>query len=87
MFAILCYDIGVKRNEKVKKTVRKFLRPVQESVCEGFISESKLNKLCMQLEHIIDPDEDAIAIYTTESVSVFEKRTIGQTLDNEDFIL
>ncbi len=87
MFVILCYDVGIKRNAKVKKTVRKYLRPVQKSVCEGFITEAKLNKLCAQLKHIVDPEEDAIAIYTTETVAVFEKRTIGQTLDNEDFIL
>ena len=84
---ILCYDIGIKRNSKVKKTARRYLRPVQKSVCEGFITESKLKKMCAQLKNVIDPDEDAIVIYKFNGSADFEKLGIGQVLKNEDFIL
>lgn len=87
MFVILCYDIGIKRNTKVKKTVRRFLRPVQKSVCEGFISESKLKKLQMQLKKIINPDEDCVTIYKMDPANSAEKICIGQCGLNEDFIL
>ena len=87
MFVILCYDVGIKRNAKVKKTARKFLRPVQKSVCEGFLTEGKLKKLCVQLKSVIDPGEDAVVIYTLNAGPDFEKVSIGQALKNEDFIL
>lgn len=84
---ILCYDVGVKRNNKVRKTVRKYLRPVQRSVFEGFITEGKLRRLCDQLKELIDPEEDAITLYKMNAGPDFEKSAIGQTMGNEDFIL
>lgn len=87
MFVILCYDVVIKRNEKVKKTVRKYLRPVQKSVCEGYITDSKLNRLCGQLKELIDPNEDSIVIYKLNPDGLTEKTNIGQACENEDFIL
>ena len=87
MFVVLCYDVGIKRNARVKKTVRRFLRPVQRSVCEGFITQGKLNKLCDLLKTKIDPDEDAVVIYKLNIYPDFEKMTIGTSRKNEDFIL
>ena len=87
MFVILCYDIGIKRNSKVKKITRAYLRPIQKSVCEGFITESKLKKLCSQLKYAIDPEEDSVIIYRFSSESNCEKMSIGQLLSNDDYIL
>lgn len=87
MYVILCYDVGIKRNAKARKIARKFLRPVQKSVCEGFITEGKLKKLCAQLEAVIDPEEDAIVFYKMNTGPDFEKICIGQSTQNEDFIL
>ena len=87
MYVILCYDVGIKRNAKARKIARKFLRPVQKSVCEGFITEGKLKKLCAQLEAVIDPKEDAIVFYKMNTGPDFEKICIGQSTQNEDFIL
>jgi len=87
MYVILCYDIGVKRNTKVKKNVRKYLRPVQKSVCDGFITEGKLKKLCDALKNIMDPEEDSIVIYKLASDSGLEKLSIGQANVNDDFII
>lgn len=87
MFAIFCYDVGDKRNAKVKKISRMFLRPVQKSVCEGFITKSKLNKLCAQIKEIINPEEDSVVIYKFDMNSDMEKLVIGQAIANENFIL
>ena len=87
MYVILCYDVGNKRNAKARKIARKFLRPVQKSVCEGFITEGKLRKLSSQLEAVIDPGEDAIVFYKLNTGPDFEKICIGQSTQNEDFIL
>ncbi len=87
MYVILCYDVGIRRNSKARKIARKFLRPVQKSVCEGFITESKLKKLFSQLEAVIDPTEDSIVFYKLNTGPDFEKICIGQSTQNEDFIL
>ncbi len=87
MYVILCYDIGIKRNAKARKIARKYLRPVQKSVCEGFITEGKLKKLCSQLEAVIDPEEDSVVLYKSNTSPDLEKISIGQVQVNEDFIL
>ena len=87
MYVILCYDIGIERNARARKTVRKYLRPVQRSVCEGFITEGKLKKLCAELEALIDPEEDAVVFYRMDTGLDFEKLCLGQSAQNEDFIL
>ena len=87
MYVILCYDVGIRRNAKVRKIARKFLRPVQKSVCEGFITEGKLRKLSAQLGAVIDPEEDAVVFYKLNTGPDFEKISIGQSTKNEDFIL
>ena len=87
MFVILCYDIGIKRNARVKKIARKYLRPVQKSVCEGFITEGKLRKMCDQLISKIDPDEDSVVIYKLENKDNLLKLGLGQTAHTDDYIL
>lgn len=87
MYVILCYDIGIKRNAKARKIARKYLRPVQKSVCEGFITEGKLKKLCSQLEAVIDPEEDSVVLYKSNTSPDLEKISIGQVQVNEDIIL
>ena len=87
MFVIFCYDVNVKRNSKINKLIRKYLRPVQKSVYEGYITDSKLNRLCGQVKDLIDPVEDSVVIYKLNSESSTEKTSIGQTCNNDDFIL
>ena len=79
MYVILCYDVRIKRNSKVRKIVLKYLRPVQKSVFEGYITESKLKKMCNQLKVKINPNEDAVVIYKQNSYPDFEKIGIGQS--------
>ena len=87
MFVTLCCDVGIKRNPKIKNPVRKYLRPVQNSVCEGYITDSKLHRLCIQLKCLIDPNVDSPVIYKPDSEGSMEKASIGQACENEDFIL
>lgn len=87
MFAVCCYDIRKERNAKVKKTVRKYLRPVQKSVCEGFISEAKLNRLCSEIKKIANPDEDSVVIYKFGGYNKADKLCFGKAPANENFIL
>ena len=45
MFVILTYDVNKKRVNKIKKICKKYLVHVQNSVFEGNITDSRLNKL------------------------------------------
>ena len=87
MFAILCYDVETERNAKVKKIVRQYFRPIQKSVCEGFITEGKLKKLYAQLKPVLDPAKDSVVVYKFASTLSFEKMCIGQSNGNEDLII
>ena len=77
MYVILTYDIGVKRNGKVLRICRKYLRPVQKSVFEGDITERKLEKLKFEIKRVINPEDDQVAIYRLQSVRYSEKEIIG----------
>ena len=54
MYIIAVYDVHHKRVGKVRKVFKKYLFAVQNSVFEGYITESKLNKLKKDLDKIID---------------------------------
>ena len=53
MYIIAVYDVHHKRVGKVRKVFKKYLFTVQNSVFEGYITESKLNKLKKDLDKII----------------------------------
>lgn len=86
MYVIVAYDVNQKRVGKVMKTCRKYLAHVQKSVFEGAITESKLKKLKNDLMKIIDFDEDAICIYSTDTVRVIYKEQIGVVEDHSHII-
>ena len=54
MNVILVYDVNHKRVNKIMKICRKYLIRVQNSVFEGSITESKLNKLKEEIRKNID---------------------------------
>ena len=87
MFVLLCYDIKKKRVSRVRKTVIRYLRPVQKSVFEGFLTIHALGQLKADLAGIICPSEDSVRIYSTESYKAISLSQIGNTGTNNGFIL
>lgn len=87
MFVILSYDIEVKRNQKVMKTVKQYLRPVQKSVFEGYISDRNLNRLKKEIAEIIEPEKDSVVIYCIEWGRPVTKEFIGKICQNNSQIL
>ncbi len=87
MFVILVYDVGSKRVGKVMKTVKKYLLPVQKSVFEGFITESKIGKLKSEIKEIIDPEHDSVTVYKLGSMRFAEKEEIGIVKNEEPYFL
>ena len=86
MYVILTYDIGVKRNRKVLRICRKYLRPVQKSVFEGDITERKLEKLKNEIKRVINPENDQVAIYRLQSVHYSDKEIIGYHIPQDNVL-
>lgn len=87
MYVILVYDINEKRVQKVLKICRKFLHWVQNSVFEGEITEAKLFKLKQQLNHVIDPEEDSVIIYTFLTEKYSRREILGKNKAVMDVII
>ena len=78
MYIVLVYDVESKRVSKVMKTVKKYLMPVQKSVYEGFITESKLKSLKKELFDKIEPEKDGIIIYKFSGYGLPVKDILGK---------
>jgi CRISPR-associated protein Cas2 len=87
VFVILVYDIGEKRVGKVLKRCRKYLHWVQNSVLEGELTEAQLEKLKIELAHIIRPAEDSVIIYRFRSMRYADREIMGLQKGGQDFIL
>lgn len=87
MYIILTYDIESKRVAKVMKIVKKYLLPVQKSVYEGFITESKLKSLKNELADKIEPEKDGIIIYKFSGFGMPDKDILGKNKGDNRFIL
>ena len=86
MNVILVYDVNHKRVNKVMKICRKYLIRVQNSVFEGNITESKLNKLKEEINKNIDTRQDKVCIYILESLKYIKKQEIGCINNQNTFI-
>lgn len=86
MFVILTYDINSKRVGKVMKCCKKYLFRVQNSVFEGNISQSKLNKLKNELYKLINTSYDSVRIYEFNYTDYASVEKIGISV-SDDFII
>lgn len=77
MYLILCYDVKAKRVGKLRKVVKKYLHPVQRSVFEGFLPESKLRQLKQEIEKLVDCEEDSIRIYKFQTLQGAQVEQLG----------
>lgn len=87
MFAILVYDINVKRVAKILKICRKYLVWVQNSVFEGEITKAKLEKLKMELKKKINEKEDSVIIYTFRTTRYSYREIMGLEKGGQYIIL
>lgn len=87
MYIILVYDVNVKRVAKVLKVARKYLHWVQNSVCEGELTEAGYEKLKSDLKKVIREDEDSIIFYQLRTMKYTRRETIGIKKGGEEFVL
>ncbi len=86
MFVILTYDVKSNRVSKTMKCCKKYLYRVQNSVFEGHITTSKLNKLKNELNRLIDASYDSIRIYEFNYLNCSAVEKIGLSV-SDDFII
>ena len=87
MYVILCYDVKSKRVGKMRKVVKKYLRPVQKSVFEGILTEGKLKQFKAEIEKLVDCEEDSIRIYKLQSLYGAQIEQLGVLSDAQGLIL
>ncbi|MFA5616572.1 MAG: CRISPR-associated endonuclease Cas2 [Syntrophorhabdaceae bacterium] len=76
-YVIATYDIGEDRVDKVRKILKKYLSWVQNSVCEGDITEGRLKQCEYELSDVIDGEQDSIYIFKIENRRNIQKKTLG----------
>ena len=77
MYAIVVYDVGEERVNKVKKLFRKYMVWIQNSVFEGELTSAQLMSIKHELGRIIDREYDAIHFYILKSDKYLRKETMG----------
>lgn len=83
LFVIVVYDVKEKRVNRVLKTCRKYLTWVQNSVLEGELEESGVERLRSEIKRIIKESEDSILLYQFRTKKYFEREIIGQDKGSE----
>lgn len=76
-YAFVFYDVGEKRVQKIFKICKKYLSHFQKSVFRGEMSPSKLMRLRLDLEKVIDKNEDFICIIKLMNDNVFGEEVLG----------
>jgi len=87
MYVIIVYDVEVQRINEVRKFLKTYLNWVQNSVFEGEVTESELERIKINLKEMINEHYDSILIYITRSQKAFKKTIIGQEKAPIDTIL
>ncbi|ERI93848.1 CRISPR-associated protein Cas2 [Clostridiales bacterium oral taxon 876 str. F0540] len=87
MFVILTYDVGEKRVNRVRKTLKKYLVWTQNSVFEGEITEAKLHKCLADINKYIDKDEDSLYVYRVGNPKNIKKDIVGQLKSFDELFL
>lgn len=77
MYTIIVYDIKVERVNKVKGYLRKHLNWIQNSVFEGDVTISELEKIKLGLKEIINKKEDSVIIFTVRSEKAIKRQVLG----------
>ncbi len=77
MYAIVVYDIGVKRVNKVRKLLIQYMNRVQNSVFEGELTKTEMARLKAGLKDIIKPEHDNVLFYTVKDKKYMSFSSMG----------
>lgn len=77
MYALVVYDVDVKRVAKVHKYLKRYLHWVQNSVFEGELTEAQAEAMKSGLGRIVNDDTDSVLIYTARDRKWLTRETLG----------
>lgn len=83
----MVYDVNVSRVTKVLKVGRKYLNWVQNSVLEGELTKSKMEKLKSELRRVINIKEDSIIFYVLRNTKYMKWEYLGKEKGKEELII
>ncbi len=75
---IIVYDVGEKRVNKVCQFLRRYLNWIQNSVFEGELTISEIEKIKAGLKKLINLEEDSIIFYSFRSEKAMKKFVMGK---------
>jgi CRISPR-associated protein Cas2 len=78
VYALIVYDVEVKRVSRVHKFLKRHLNWVQNSVFEGELTDSQIEAVRSGLRGIIVSELDSILIYTAREERWLKKEVIGR---------
>jgi len=88
MYAVLVYDVADQdRMNRLRTLLRVHMNWIQNSVFEGELSEGELRSIVMGIDGIIDHKADSVIIYIMRSKDAVERKILGMTKGNMDFII
>jgi len=87
MYVIIVYDVEVERVGRIRKFLKTYLYWRQNSVFEGEISRSGLEKIKMEIKKIVDEGIDSVIIYKFGSKKNFDTEIIGVEKNPIDTVL
>ena len=87
MYVILVYDVNEERVSKVNKYLKRFLHWIQNSVFEGELNLSQIEKVKEGIREIIDESEDCVRVYILPSKKHLETLTIGVEKNDTEMII
>lgn len=87
MFVILTYDVGERRVNRVRKTLKKYLTWTQNSVFEGQITEAKLHKCLADVNKNFNREKDSLYVYIVKNPKNIEKQVVGKEKNYDELFL
>ena len=87
MYVIVVYDVDQRRVQRVCSFLRRFLHWVQNSVFEGYLTDSQLERVKSGLRRRINLEEDSVYIYILPERKWLRREVIGQVKMPDDFVI
>ena len=77
MYLIVAYDMGEARVAKMHKLMRRYLHWVQNSVFEGELQVSKIERMKTEIAKIMNPGEDSVLLYILRDKRWMDRQSMG----------
>ena len=78
MYVILVYDVGEERVNRICRYLRQYLPRVQNSVFEGELPESKLEKMKAGLLKRLECDTDSVLLWVMRDSHLTNRQILGK---------